>query len=274
MTRTKTNIAPGSPESTEGVATLPAPPTGQSELSSCSLAVNSDPLSATLRRLHHAAVEGDRSQFNQIFQEFYDLYRTKVDQVLSVLLMGRAKREQRLELSQKFFMHMSRMEVVEKYDPNKPASQWLGQILKNQFLDFARANKRYRTTSADFRVDLGQVELPDRKASPPGSQLEAEEVRETMCKVLSRLSLKQLKICRLMCDGLTDIQIAVELTIPRGTVKSALYSVRKKFEDLSDQRDNVRIIRQGGVNPIIKFLDAEIERRSPKSPERGEAAVA
>lgn len=260
------------------------PPSARLELAELKspAAPQRDMLTLVLSDLRQAAVDRDRATFNQIFPRLYELYQNRAACLLQLSSFGAGTRGQQPDVAQEFFLHLSRMEVVEKYNPSQPARQWLDRILKNKFVDVLRQNKRHVSmTLAEAGSPELPVELPDKRAIHPGSRLQFEEECQAIREALGKLTLSHLKIFRgNFIEGLKYAEISQSLGIPLGTVKSSLNILKKRvsescdaLHDPSSMRDTSILSR--GLYPQIKeFLDSEIARKSSKGDRKTEAAVA
>jgi RNA polymerase sigma factor (sigma-70 family) len=111
------------------------------------------------------------------------------------------------------------------YDPNRPLAAWLTTIARNVAIDVYRRERRHRHHADIGSVDLDLVTLP---ASVDQLQ-DVLEVREA----LTRLPDQDREMIRLQHYGeLTHAEIAEQLSIPLGTVKSRSFRAHRRLAGL------------------------------------------
>jgi len=128
---------------------------------------------------------------------------------------------------------------IKQYEPGRPAKPWLYAIATNQAIDALRKRNR----QADRRVDAltapddeGQLrplfELLPSVAEPPPDHAEKGEERERVRVCVSRLpDLLREVILLAYFQGMKYKDIADQLDIPLGTVKSRLHAALVKLTE-------------------------------------------
>lgn len=154
-------------------------------------------------------------------QEFYALYSGIAMALLLRILKTRAEAE---ELLQEVFVELWRR--APQYDPKRASvSTWVTTIARSRALDALRARKRrYR----DQQVPTEDVSIPAPSEDQPDEQAAASQRSEAVHKAMERLNDEQRQV--LECSyfrGLSHSEIASELEIPIGTVKSRILAAMK-----------------------------------------------
>ena len=157
------------------------------------------------------------------------------DDLLRFLIRLTGDRQAADDVFQEAFLqvHIS----ADTFDPARRFKPWLFTIAANKARDLLR--KRVRRQEVDIAapvggkggaggqtfVDLMQVEVP-----PPGQGLEARERDELVQRAIDRMpaALKEILLLAYF-QRLSYSQIAEELEIPLGTVKSRLHSAVAAF---------------------------------------------
>lgn len=109
------------------------------------------------------------------------------------------------------------------YDPSRPLGAWLTTIAKRVSIDVYRREKRHRNLeNVDTAVSSTLVTLP-----PSAEQIhDVEEVR----RALDELSAADRELIRMQhFDELSHAEIARELRIPLGTVKSRTFRAHRRL---------------------------------------------
>lgn len=142
--------------------------------------------------------------------------------------------------------------ALEKY-LNHPASDkqkemaYLRQIIRNQFIDNSRRNKRLRFESYDESGLATHQEHTDEVISMGTQGLEDLLVNEQQAEqVWLILNTSEREIIFLWAiAGFTAAEIADELDMPRGTVLSKIHRLRKKVLVSLNDRDAVISVKKG-----------------------------
>lgn len=168
------------------------------------------------------AARQDRSAFAALFGHF-------APRVKSLLMRGGATAELAEDLAQETMISVWRKAAY--FDPARAsASTWIFTIARNLRIDVARRQRRAEIHAVLEAVEPEAPERPDDIVS--GSQRQ-ERVREA----LKTLPPDQLEVVRLaFMEGLSQSEIAAELGLPLGTVKSrtrlAMARLRQRLEEL------------------------------------------
>jgi RNA polymerase sigma-70 factor, ECF subfamily len=124
--------------------------------------------------------------------------------------------------------------AADTYDPSRPLGAWLTTIAKRVAIDVHRREKRHRNLdNVDTSDSTSLVTLP-----PSAEQIhDVAEVR----RALDELSDTDRRLIRLQhFDELSHAEIATELEIPLGTVKSRTFRAHRRLAAL------LAHLREGG----------------------------
>lgn len=114
-------------------------------------------------------------------------------------------------------------------------SSWLYKLTTNVCLDFLRKRSRQKTVPLTYETDDGEQEylpIPDETFSPE-TEAERRELRSSVRWGLSQLPESQREILILREIGqLSYEEIAGQLGLEAGTVKSRIFRARKKLCDI------------------------------------------
>lgn len=136
------------------------------------------------------------------------------------------------------------------FDITRRFRPWLFTIAANKARDYLRRKGRRRTLDLSAPISGGRdsegvgtfVDLMEVSIPQPGEGLEAEETSQRVQQVLEQLSLPLREILLLAYfQRLSYLQIADELEIPLGTVKSRLHAAvaafARKWRMLNGERE-------------------------------------
>lgn len=122
------------------------------------------------------------------------------------------------------------------FDSSRRFRPWLFTIAANKARDYLRKKGRRRTLDLSAPVDAGRdgglsfVDLLEVSIPPPEARLESQELSQRVQGVLDEMPLPLREILLLAYfQRLSYLQIADELEIPLGTVKSRLHSAVATF---------------------------------------------
>jgi RNA polymerase sigma-70 factor (ECF subfamily) len=153
--------------------------------------------------------------------EFYELYSGIAMALLLRILPTRAEAE---ELLQDVFVELWRR--APQYDPMRASvSTWVTTVARSRALDALRARKRrYR----DQQVPTEDVSLPAPRADQPDELAAKSQRSEAVHRAMENLNAEQREaLDYAYFRGLSHSEIASELQIPVGTVKSRILSAMK-----------------------------------------------
>jgi RNA polymerase sigma-70 factor, ECF subfamily len=167
-------------------------------------------------------------------EAFRTLIKRHQDDLVRFLVRLTGDRQAAEDVFQETFLqvHIS----ADTFDPTRRFKPWLFTIAANKARDLLR--KRVRRQEVDLSapisrdgdggqsfVDLMQINIP-----PPEEGLEAEERERLVQQAIDRMPLSLREILLLAYfQRLSYAQIAEELQIPLGTVKSRLHSAVASF---------------------------------------------
>lgn len=169
----------------------------------------------------------DRASFAEIFQHF-------APRVKSYMLKLGCVNEMAEELAQQTLLQVWRK--AQLYDPKKAAaSTWIFRIARNLRIDVLRKQKLF------FDVDFDLESIGDEQEDAE-SKINQEQKNKLVALALTDLPKDQEQIIRMsFFDGLSHNEIAKQLEIPLGTVKSR---IRLAFSPL---RSSVYMGRAGAA---------------------------
>jgi RNA polymerase sigma-70 factor (ECF subfamily) len=114
------------------------------------------------------------------------------------------------------------------YDPSRALGAWLASIARRAAIDVYRRERRHRGVEA---IDSADPSLPALVTSPPSVE-EIHDVWEVR-EALDKLPDQDRELIRLQHYGeLTHTEIASQLEIPLGTVKSRSFRAHRRLAGL------------------------------------------
>ena len=163
------------------------------------------------------SLEGDNTAFEYLFNR----YRDSIHQYYVQRVSGNEDIDDLLqEIFIKVFINM------ERYDPKYTFGQWIYAIARNTFIDYVR--KRRDNISIDF--------LPSSVSVPPATALSPEEniigmqQRAQIEHYLQKLTPQYRRLIELrFFKDYSYEEIATELAIPMGTVKTQIHRARTQL---------------------------------------------
>ena len=167
--------------------------------------------------LSNIGYDQDRNSFAEIFQHF-------APRVKSYMIKLGCVEEMAEELAQQTLLQVWRK--AQLYDPHKAAaSTWIFRIARNIRIDVLRKQKHFFDT--DFDLESIEDEQEDAEY-----KINQEQKKQRVALALTDLPRDQAQIIRMsFYDGLSHSEIAKNLKIPLGTVKSR---IRLAFARLRD----------------------------------------
>jgi len=106
------------------------------------------------------------------------------------------------------------------------ASAWVFTIARNLRIDVARREQRARLLD-------GQPDENLEQPAPPDAELLASELQQRVHSALEHLSTDQMRVVRLsFFEGKAHAEIATELELPLGTVKSRIRLAMNRLREL------------------------------------------
>ena len=162
------------------------------------------------------------------FEKLVSRYQNKL--LGYVARMTNGDRDEAEDIDQEAFIKAYRS--LDGFRGQSSFSTWIYKIATNLCIDHARARKR-RPQQAysldepfDKEEDAGGREIADDRYEP-GKGVERDEMRQLVRETVAEMPEKQRQVL-VMCDlqGLSYEEIAANLDIPLGTVKSRIFHAR------------------------------------------------
>lgn len=172
--------------------------------------------------LVHVGEHSDRQSFRSLFEHFAPLIKS--------YYLGKSPRSVNLieELIQEVMVKV--WQKAHTYDPKKAAaSTWIFTLARNTYIDMLRRLNKYSTTSSIETEDIWE----DTTEVGPLNQLETIRDSSLIRDSLSQLPHAQAQIiAKVYMDGKTHVEVANELDLPLGTVKSRVRLALNKLNNL------------------------------------------
>lgn len=172
--------------------------------------------------LVHVGENSDRQSFRCLFEHFGPLIKS--------YYLGKSPKSAHLieELIQEVMIKV--WQKAHTYDPKKAAaSTWIFTLARNTYIDMLRRLNKYSTTSSIETEDVWE----DTTEVGPLSQLETKRDSTLIRDSLSQLPNAQAQIiAKVYMDGKTHVEVAEELDLPLGTVKSRVRLALNKLNNL------------------------------------------
>lgn len=189
------------------------------------------------RRIIDRVLSGDVNAFGLLVED-----QSKVVYNLCLRMVG--NEQDAYDLSQDAFLKAYTNLSVFRGDSK--FSSWLYKLTTNVCLDFLRKRSRQKTVPLTYETDDGDQEylpIPDESFSPE-TETERKELRDSVRRGLSQLPEGQRQILILRELGqLSYEEIAGQLGLEAGTVKSRIFRARKKLCDI--------LIKDGNLSESI-----------------------
>ena len=123
----------------------------------------------------------------------------------------------------------------EKFAQNTNFKAWIYTIMKNTFINDYRRNVKTKNTFDGSGSDLHLLYSKDVVDPGPDSQFSSKEINKTIDELEDEYRVP----FTMFLDGFKYKEIAEELDLPLGTVKSRIFFTRKKLEkSLKDYPNN------------------------------------
>jgi RNA polymerase sigma-70 factor (ECF subfamily) len=174
---------------------------------------------AELARLIEAvAARQDRDAFVVLFDHF-------APRIKGFLMRGNTPAGLAEELAQEALIMVWRK--AGQFDRSRAgASAWIFTIARNLRIDIARREQRAKLLDAQADENLEQP-------APPDAELLASELERRVLSALEHLSDDQMRVVRLsFFEGKAHAEIATELELPLGTVKSRIRLAMNRLREL------------------------------------------
>ena len=174
---------------------------------------------AELARLIEAvAARQDRAAFAALFDHF-------APRIKAFLMRGNTPAAAAEELAQEALLTVWRK--ASQFDRQRAgASSWIFAIARNLRIDSARREMRGKVLDLEANEDAEPL-------APPDAELLASEREQRVRAALVHLTDEQLRVVRLsFFDGKAHGDIAAELELPLGTVKSRIRLAMNRLRDV------------------------------------------
>ncbi|MDP1932827.1 MAG: sigma-70 family RNA polymerase sigma factor [Gammaproteobacteria bacterium] len=181
-----------------------------------------DPWEAGLRKV---AQGGDRAEFRKIFDHFAPLIKAFLMKGMSAY----ADRSMAEEMTQEVMLKV--WNKAASFNSGKASvNTWIFTIARNTRIDFIRRNER-----ADRNIDIEDI-WHEADSPEPLVDLQQRRVEAVIRNALSTLPEEQaLVLEKAFIDSKSHNEIAEELDLPLGTVKSRIRLALNKLQILIDR---------------------------------------
>jgi len=200
------------------------------------------------RRIIDRVLSGDVNAFELLVED-----QSKVVYHLCLRMVG--SEQDAYDLSQEAFVKAYTNLNVFRGDSK--FSSWLYKLTTNVCLDFLRKRSRQKTVPLTYETEDGDTEylqIPDEAFSPE-TEAERRELQDNVRRGLAMLPPDQREILVLRELGqLSYEEIALQLQLEAGTVKSRIFRARKKLCQILTKDGNLSVERtskqqeKGGAN--------------------------
>lgn len=164
-------------------------------------------------RLVEETIRGRREAYDELFVR----YSSQVQAMLTVRCLG--NESQAKDITQEAFIKA--FVNIEKFDPQYTFGQWIYTIARNLFIDYTR-----RRRSESCEVDH---EIPCYQPNPEQRVINSQNNRRIE-EALHRLPIHYQKVFELRyMQDISYEEIAQELNLPLGTVKTQIHRARERF---------------------------------------------
>ncbi len=173
------------------------------------------------QELIELSLEGDRASFAQLFRHYHQ-------SVMAVFIRYRCNEFDAHDLMQETFIKA--FINLKSYNCSYKFSSWITTIARNTFIDYTRrGGVRGNIVDMDSSVQYGDMAMSES----PEEAIIAKERRNFVEAEIEALPGKYRKIIELRYFmGLSYEEIASELSMPIGTVKTHLYRAKKLLNEI------------------------------------------
>lgn len=139
-------------------------------------------------------------------------------------------REDALDITQEVFLRA--IPALDRFDPDRPLWPWLRRITTNLCLNHLRSRRPVDSLDGEWDPDEGSPLARLAGSDDTAAAAEARLGREAVMEALADLPpLHRMVVILRHQDGLTYPEIARELGLPLGTVKTYLFRARRALRE-------------------------------------------
>ena len=194
---------------------------------------NYDEINKEDREIVARILNGEKNEFSKIEKRYGSL-------IYSLLRKMVHNTEDAKDLTQEAFIKI--YSNLATYNPVYPFSSWILKISSNTCIDFLR-KKKIETipieNHSDDSDDDYYIQIPDTTSIPDNNLIKSEQ-KENLNKLIQMLPENYQQIIKLRFeDDLNYTEIAENLNIPLGTVKTLIFRARKMLESLAKQHSDL-----------------------------------
>lgn len=192
-------------------------------------------LTSSNQKLNSLVLAIGQNQDKQAFVELFDLVSTRLK---GYAMRCGANSEEAEEIVQEALLTVWRK--ASSFNPKSAAAiTWLYTIVRNKRIDFARKYKHQEVQSDDLWPESATEGVSEELTTEVESDLNGQFVRN----LLQTLPDEQRQIVYMVYfEGKTHTEIAGELDLPLGTIKSRLRLAIKKLDTIAKEQSSWLII--------------------------------
>ena len=186
-------------------------------------------LNSSDKSLIQAMIQGDTRAFDTLFERYSQLVKHRIKRIVQ----NDAAAE---DVLQEVFLRL--WTRASQWQGTGSLAGWLLRMAGNLALNQLRSQKRRRQQPLILHGNQDEDDLAtptwmtDRDSLQPDEALEQQESVEKLTFLVDQLPLHQRQVIRLVHEAEMDIRdVANQLNVPMGTIKSRLYYARRKLSD-------------------------------------------
>ena len=186
-------------------------------------------LNSSDKSLIQAMIQGDTRAFDTLFERYSQLVKHRIKRIVQ----NDAAAE---DVLQEVFLRL--WTRASQWQGTGSLAGWLLRMAGNLALNQLRSQKRRRQQPLILHGNQDEDDLAtptwmtDRDSLQPDEALEQQESVEKLTFLVDQLPLHQRQVIRLVHEAEMDIRdVANQLNVPMGTIKSRLYYARKKLSE-------------------------------------------